>query len=199
LTTLFARQSARFDPVLAAVIGRRGSCDVQGEPYRNETSLMLRVLVFAFLLAVVAAFCIATIAPAFAMSEPHANPADVASIRAGRHDCPHCQLAGADLTNTCVKHGNLEGADFEGANAVLMCMSYANFTAVNFRNADLSGANLAHAILDGADFTNAKLAITSFKGTDLTRAKGLTQHQLDEACGDADTKAPTGLSVHACR
>jgi hypothetical protein len=160
---------------------------------------MFRVLLIAVWVAIVAAFCFATVAPVFAMSEPHANAADVASIKSGHHNCPHCQLAGADLSNTCVKHGNLEGADFEGVTAVLMCMSYANFTAVNFRNADLSGANLAHAILDGADFTNAKLAITSFKGTDLTRAKGLTQHQLDEACGDADTKAPAGLSVHTCR
>ena len=124
--------------------------------------------------------------------------ADVASIRSGKHDCPHCELAGADLTNTCVKHGNLEGADFDRANAVLMCMSYADFRGATFRKTDLSGANLAHANLDGADLSGAVMSITSLKGTDLTRAKGLTQHQLDEACGDAETKVPAGMKVKIC-
>jgi uncharacterized protein YjbI with pentapeptide repeats len=124
--------------------------------------------------------------------------AAVDSIKAGHHDCPACDLSGANLDNTCVKGGNLVGADFSNVHAVLMCMSYANFTNVSFRGADLSGANLAHAILDGADFSGATLSITSFKGTDLRKAKGLTQAQLDTACGDADTKAPDGMKVPIC-
>jgi hypothetical protein len=122
----------------------------------------------------------------------------VDSIRAGNHDCPHCDLIGADLTNTCVKGGNLEGAQFDRANAVLMCMSYADFRDASFRNTDLAGANLAHAKVDGADFTGADLSITSIKGTDLTHAVGLTQKQLDQACGDTETKAPAGLNVKIC-
>lgn len=124
--------------------------------------------------------------------------AAVDSIHAGNHDCPHCMLAGANLDNTCVKNGNLEGADFSNVHAVLMCMSYANFTGVSFRDANLSGANLAHANLTNADFTGATLAITSFKGTDLTKTKGLTQAQLDTACSDKDTKVPAGLKAHIC-
>ena len=31
------------------------------------------------------------------------------------------------------------------------------------------------------------MTITSIKGTDLTKVKGLTQTQLNEACGDAET------------
>ena len=79
-----------------------------------------------------------------------------------------------------------------------MCMSFANFKGATFRGADLSGANLAHANLDGADMTGAKMTITSIKGTDLTHVKGLTQGQLDTACGDAETKAPAGLQVKTC-
>ena len=122
----------------------------------------------------------------------------VDSIHAGNHDCPHCMLAGANLDNTCVKNGNLEGADFSNVHAVLMCMSYANYTDVSFRGANLSGANLAHANLTGADFTGAILAITSFKGTDLTKTRGLTQAQLDSACEDSETRVPTGLKAHMC-
>ncbi len=126
------------------------------------------------------------------------DAAAVARIHAGIVDCPGCNLEGADLTNTCVKAKNLTGADFDRANAVLMCMSFANFSGATFRGTDLSGANLAHADLDGADLTGAVMTITSLKGTDLTKAKGLTQAQLDAACGDAETKAPAGLKVHLC-
>ena len=49
------------------------------------------------------------------------------------------------------------------------------------------------------DLTGAKTSITSFLGTDLTHVKGLTQSQLDVACGDAATKLPPGLKVHTCQ
>jgi len=150
------------------------------------------MLRFAFAVLALSAFA------ASAQAGPAADPAAIASIAAGKHDCPHCMLAGADLTNQCVKDGNLEGADFDNSRLVLMCMSFADFKGATFRGADLSGANLAHAILDGADLTGANLTITSIKGTDLTRTKGLTQKQLDAACGDADTKVPSGLAVKTC-
>jgi uncharacterized protein YjbI with pentapeptide repeats len=77
-------------------------------------------------------------------------------------------------------------------------MSFANFKGATFRGADLSGANLAHAVLDGADVTGAQMTITSIKGTNLTRVRGLTQTQLDAACGDTDTKVPAGMTVKTC-
>jgi uncharacterized protein YjbI with pentapeptide repeats len=152
--------------------------------------VLANILTFGFLYALMT--------NAQAASTLVADAQAVASIRAGHHDCVHCELAGADLTNTCVKGGNLEGADFANARLVLMCMSYADFSRASFRGADLAGANLAHAILVDADFTDADLSITSFKGTDLSHAKGLTQKQLDQACGDADTRPPAGLTVKTC-
>lgn len=122
----------------------------------------------------------------------------VARVHAGIVDCAGCRLQGADLSNTCVKARDLHGADFDGADATLMCMSYANFSDATFRGTDLSGANLAHAKLDGADVTGARMTITSIKGTDLTTVKGLTQSQLDAACGDAETKVPAGMTVKTC-
>lgn len=126
------------------------------------------------------------------------DPAAVTSIKAGHRDCPRCDLSGADLTNQCVKEGNLEAAKFDGAKLVLMCMSYADFRGASFRNADLSGANLAHAKVDGADFTGADLSIASIKGTNLSRAHGLTQPQLDHACADSETRVPAGLKAKTC-
>lgn len=127
-----------------------------------------------------------------------ADPAAVARIHGGIVDCVGCDLRGADLSNTCVKEHDLHGADFTGADATLMCMSFADFTGVSFRGTELSGANLAGAKMDGADLTGAKTSITSFLGTDLRHVKGLTQAQLDVACGDAATKLPPGLRFHTC-
>ncbi|MBV9570633.1 MAG: pentapeptide repeat-containing protein [Alphaproteobacteria bacterium] len=122
----------------------------------------------------------------------------VDSIKAGKRDCPNCDLSGADLTNQCVKTGNLQGATFDGAKLVLMCMSYADFRGASFRNTDLAGANLAHAKVDDADFTGADLSIASIKGTDMSRARGLTQKQLDRACADSETRVPAGLKAKTC-
>jgi uncharacterized protein YjbI with pentapeptide repeats len=137
--------------------------------------------------------------PALSGPAPAADAAAVAKIHGGIVDCVGCDLSGADLTNTCVKQHDLHGANFDGANATLMCMSFANFTDASFRGTELSGANLAGAKLNGADMTGAKTSITSFLGTDLSKVKGLTQAQLDAACGDAATKLPPGLHVHTCK
>ena len=119
-------------------------------------------------------------------------------IKAGQRDCRGCDLHGADLSNQCVKGGDLTGANFAEVNAHYMCMSLANFTDVDFRGADLTGANLAYSNLTGADLTGAVLDITSIKGTDLSRTKGLTQAQLDQACADKETKVPKGLVAKSC-
>lgn len=150
-------------------------------------------------LAISALFLAAyAVVPAQADPSLKADPKAVARLEAGIVDCPGCQLAGANLFNTCVKAKNLRGANFDGANATLMCMSFADFRGASFRGAILDAANLGSAKLDGADITGARTRITSFAGTDLTRVKGLTQSQLDAACGDAKTKVPAGMKVHFC-
>ena len=136
--------------------------------------------------------------PALAAPSSHFDPAAVARIHGGIVDCAGCNLRGADLSNTCVKHRDLHGADFDGANATLMCMSFANFSGASFRGTNLSGANLAGARMDGADLTGARTTITSFLGTDLSHVKGLTQAQLDAACSNASTRLPPGLKPHLC-
>ena len=128
-----------------------------------------------------------------------ADPAAVAKIQGGIVDCVGCNLSGADLSNTCVKKHDLHGANFDGANATLMCMSFSNFTNASFRGTELSGANMAGAKMDGADLTGAKTSITSFLGTDLRKVKGLTQAQLDVACSDAATKLQPGLKIRTCQ
>jgi len=127
-----------------------------------------------------------------------AAPQAVASIKAGKADCPHCDLAGADLSNQCVKGGDLSGADFSGAKLVLTCMSKAKYRGARFTNADMSGANLSDSDLSDADLSGAIFSATQARGTDFSKAKGLTQAQLNGTCGDARTRAPAGLTVPRC-
>ncbi len=117
----------------------------------------------------------------------------------GAHGCPHCSLSGTDLSNQCLQHDDFEGTDFDNAKLVLTCFSHADLKHASFRGADLSGANLYETKLDGADFTGAVLSSTSLKSADLRRVKGLTQAQLNLACGDAQTRLPAGLHVKICK
>jgi uncharacterized protein YjbI with pentapeptide repeats len=133
-----------------------------------------------------------------AMISARAATLGVDSIKAGNHNCPHCVLAGADLSNQCVKGGDLTGADFSGTKLVLACMSKSNFRGASFRSADLSGANLSESKLDGADLTGAIFSATQARGTDFSRAKGLTQAQLNGVCGDAKTRLPAGVTLPRC-
>jgi len=128
-----------------------------------------------------------------------ADPAAVARIDGGIVDCPGCKLMGANLFNTCVKERDLRGAIFDGANAQMMCMSFADFRGASFRGTELSAANLAGAKLDGADLTGAITSVTSFLGTDFRNVKGLTQKQVDVACSDKATLLPPGFTPHFCQ
>ncbi len=127
-----------------------------------------------------------------------ADPKAVARIHGGIVDCPGCKLMGANLFNTCVKERDLRGAIFDGADARMMCMSFADFRGASFRGTELSAANMAGAKMDGADLTGAITSVTSFLGTDLRNVKGLTQKQMDVACSDKATLLPAGLKPHTC-
>lgn len=113
--------------------------------------------------------------------------------------CPNCRLAGVDLSNECLKGADFRGANLDNAKLVLTCLSHAKLNNASFRHVDFSGANLGWTEMDGADLTYAVFTITSLKGADLSGAKGLTQAQLDLACGDAATKLPAGIHVKACQ
>ena len=122
-----------------------------------------------------------------------------AKIHGGIVDCVGCRLEGADLSNTCVKEHDLHGANFDGANALLMCISFADFRGASFRGTELSGANLAGAKLDGADLTGAKTSITSFLGNrPHPGQRADPEAARSSPAGDAATRIPAGLKIHTC-
>jgi uncharacterized protein YjbI with pentapeptide repeats len=53
--------------------------------------------------------------------------------------------------------------------------------------------------LEGANFSGARLTGTNFSGAEMGRARGLSQGQLNGACGDGATELPAGLRIPACR
>jgi uncharacterized protein YjbI with pentapeptide repeats len=92
-------------------------------------------------------------------------------------------LRGANLNNAYLGSANLSGAHLFRANLGGANLGRANLISANLSGAHLSGANLSDANLSGADLRD-----------DLGVVVGLTQTQLDEACGDANTKPPEGFT-----
>ena len=162
-----------------------------------------------FALLAIAGFCglAALASSAVANVVAEAQPASLvdggsltgaARIRAGEINCPHCDLHGADLSHQCVEHGNLTGADFDAAVVRSMCMAFADLSSASLRKTDLTGADLTGANFAHSDLSGAKLVLANLSGADFSTANGLTQAQLDHACGDAATHLPTGLHVKFC-
>jgi hypothetical protein len=105
-----------------------------------------------------------------------------------------------DLANVSIPEANLIGANLIGANLSDANLSDAKLVGANLGagdnllvfGANLIGANLSGADLRGANLRGVDLRGANLRGADLSSAR-LTQTQLDEACGDANTKLPEGL------
>ena len=79
-----------------------------------------------------------------------------------------------------------------------MLVSPIAASAQNFAGADLTHASFVGSFLEGANLSGARLDGTNFSGAELGRARGLTQGQLDRACGDGQTELPRGLRIPRC-
>ena len=103
---------------------------------------------------------------------------------------PHAYLTAANLGNANLNGANLKDTDLAGA-----YLGAANLINANLINANLTAAHLNNANLNGANLTGANLKYTDLSGADLGNGKGLTQAQLDAACGKARTLPldPPGL------
>jgi uncharacterized protein YjbI with pentapeptide repeats len=159
---------------------------------------------------------LATLAVAVALSSPALaqNATQVARVTETGVSCPGCDLlqielsyqsatnrnyAGARLMQAGMTAGIYDGTNFRGANMRFLEGSASRFSQADFSNADLSQAALVGSYFGGARFNRANLAGANLSGSDFSTARGLTQSQLDQACGDAETLLPPGLSVPFCR
>jgi uncharacterized protein YjbI with pentapeptide repeats len=135
-----------------------------------------------------------------------------ARVRAGA-SCADCDLfqidlayqvvSGRDFSGSRIRQSNLtitiaDRTNFHGANLSLANMFGVRATGADFTDANLQGATLVGGYFSGARFGGATFAGANLSGAELAGARGLTQSQLDGACGDAATQLPAGLTVPAC-
>jgi uncharacterized protein YjbI with pentapeptide repeats len=149
----------------------------------------------------------------FASPAAAQNAGQIARVKAGV-SCPGCNLFQADLSGLEKTGQNLSGARLRQADLSLVVMNRASFArgdlrdvnayggvfgGASFAGANLTNASFVGAYLVGARFAGANLSGVNFSGAELDRAGGLTQRQLDRACGDQATRLPRGLRIPACR
>lgn len=127
--------------------------------------------------------------------------------------CPGCNLFQANLAyldakNVNVSKSRLRQADlqlstfdnwnFSGADLSITNMFGTRFNQSDFSGADLTRATLVGAYLGSSNLKGVNLTGANISGANLSIVRGLTQPQLDRACGDNSTMLPEGLRVPAC-
>ena len=113
-------------------------------------------------------------------------------------DLPGIDVSGSRLRQANLALSTMNHARFDNANLSIANLFGGRFTGASFRNADLSRANLVGAYFGSADLTGANLDGATLSGAEMATARGLTQAQLDRACGDASTELPAGLHIPHC-
>lgn len=141
------------------------------------------------------------------------NADQIASVRGGAN-CAGCNLFQADLSGAEIKGRNFSRARLRQSDMTLAIMGGTRFASADLRDvngfggvfssADFSGADMTNsswvgASFGGANLSGAKLAGANLSGAEMAGVRGLTQAQLNGACGDAATELPGGLGVSVCR
>jgi uncharacterized protein YjbI with pentapeptide repeats len=144
----------------------------------------------------------------------HAQDAsEIARVQAGQ-SCSGCNLFQADLAYRDLPGIDVSGARLRQANMSLATMNISNFdnanlsvanlfgarvTGSSFRNTDLSSAVLVGSYFGSSNLSRANLSGANLSGAEMANVTGLTQAQLNSACGDASTKLPAGLHIPQCQ
>ena len=140
------------------------------------------------------------------------NAGQIAQARNGA-SCPNCNLFQANFSGLELKGRNFAGARLRQADLSLSIMNRTSFagadlrdveaygavfSSANFAGADLSNASFVGVHLQGANLRGARLSGTNLSGAEIDAARGLSQAQLNQACGDVSTRLPAGLRIPPC-
>lgn len=174
---------------------------------------MKRAALFACLIALATpAFAQAPSATGGPMLSQAERDAIAARVRGGA-SCARCDLFQIDLSYQALTNrtfsgsrirqadfslATADGASFNGANLSLTNFFGARLSHADLRDANLEGATLVGAYLGGARMQGAVLNGANLSGAELADAVGLSQAQLNSACGDATTTLPPGLTLPRC-
>lgn len=147
-------------------------------------------------------------APALAQNAGH-----IAKAKGGQ-SCAGCNLfqaelgyrdgRGMDFSNSRLRQANLSlvtygAVNFSGADLSISNLFGARFNGSNFKGANLTKAAAVGTFFGGSNLTGANLTGANFSGADLSLTHGLTQSQINRACGDHATQLPAGLTIKRCR
>ncbi len=124
---------------------------------------------------------------------PFGGPTRIALSPAYGGVCEDCDLSGRILVGA-----KMSNSVFNRSNFTRSVMRRADGTESEFIEANFTDADLSYMTFASADVTDAIFMRAGIHGADLAQAHGLTQAQLNQACGDAETLAPRGLRVRMC-
>lgn len=174
---------------------------------------MKRAALFACLIAFATpAFAQAPSATGGPMLSQAERDTIAARVRSGAN-CTRCDLFQINLSYQALANRNFsgsrirqaefslataDGANFNGANLSLTNFFGARLSHADLRDTNLEGATLVGAYLGGARMQGAVLTGANLSGAELADAVGLSQAQLNSACGDATTTLPPGLTLPRC-
>lgn len=175
---------------------------------------MKRAALFACLMALTTpAFAQAPSATGGPITNQTERDAIAERVRNGA-SCPGCDLfqislayqsiagrnfAGARIRQADLSLATADRANFRGANMSLTNFFGARLSGADLRDANLEGATLVGVYLGGARLGGALLTGANLSGAELAGALGLSQSQLNTACGDATTALPPGMTIPHCR
>jgi hypothetical protein len=137
------------------------------------------------------------------LSDANLNEANLSGADLSCASLSNAKLGFAKLTEATLSGADLSGADLlvaqlPHARLLNTNLSGADLTMTNLNGANLGGVDLRGANLTGADLTGAGLNLANLSNATLLDTK-LTQPQLVGACGNANTKLPSSLTITACR
>lgn len=148
----------------------------------------------------------------FAMPALAQDAGEIASVQNG-NSCAGCNLFQADLSFKDAQKIDLSGSrliqsnlslstydevNLSGANLSIANLFGARFNRSNFANTNLQEATAVGTFFGSSNLTGADLSGANLSGADLELVRGLTQSQLNAACGDSSTKLPSGKTIPTC-
>lgn len=116
----------------------------------------------------------------------------------GNLDAQGAVFVNAELSRSNFTKAKLADTDFRKADLGRSQFDRADVSGSRFSLANLARTDFREAIFaKPVDFDRAFMFLTRIEGVDLSAATGLTQWQMDMACGDDTTVLPTGLTKAA--
>jgi uncharacterized protein YjbI with pentapeptide repeats len=115
-----------------------------------------------------------------------------------RSDFSNAVLSRADATGSEFERADFTEADLTEVRLIDTLCPRSTFDRALLVRTDARGANFTRASFRGADVTHMNFEHAILSGADLRSVRGLTQAQLDAACGDHRTRLPRGMRVRRC-